>query len=245
MSLKGEKLTFEQAYPEAVAKVANFIQKQKEKTSFEFAFMLNHGIIQKVKQAEFMKPPTRIIVRQVLDSEQQDQKYKEEISTGDSDTESEDRGSETSDIHIQEVSLKAIPISKVKLQEALAVCLDQLKSKGGQANISVSGLIIEKFASLTRRMLELLFETTRRGSRTNTVHAVVAIMLLSSREAKLPRLAMLKLISAYLNTDKTSVKIRQVRRSSTYLGLVRQLRQQRHLITGNLVALSSEEVFSL
>jgi hypothetical protein len=245
MSVKGEKLTFEQAYPEAIAKVATFIQKQKEIASFEFAFMLNHGIIQKVKQAEFMKPPPRIIARQDLDSEPEDQKYKEEISTGASDTESEDHGSETSDIHSQEVKLKINTISKVRLEEDLAVCLEQLRSKRAQAKIAVSGFIFEKFACITRQMLELFFETSKRSSRTNRADTSVAIMLLSAREAKLPRLAMLQLISSYLNTDKVSMKIRQVRRSRGYLALVRQVRQHRHRILVSLHALSGEEVFSL
>lgn len=221
------KLTFEEAYPEAVAKVLGFIHRQKAMASFEFACMLNRGIINKVKQGEYPCPPPRQIC---LQAPAEQCRCKEDLSTGASETDCEERRSQISEV--QEVLPEFSPndaIFQPQLVEALADCVDQLKSAGYTSKFVLQEAQTCAFAMAARRSLASLLCLKTRSSRTQKKpNQLLAVLVVAARQAQLPKAVLVQLVADCLNSDNPSAKIREVKSTRLYRALVGKDRLCKH-----------------
>src|SRR3990167_2572493 len=219
------KSTFEEAYPAAVAKVRSFIEKQKEITSFEFAFMLNHRIIQKVKQGEYMKPPPRTVAANELEVSSEEFKCKEELSTGVSEAgDTEDRGSVSSDSHDSDTLTKNDAILRPQFSEALADCVDHLKSKKSQSRLPICGREIDGFTQRWKDLFELVIQLKGSSSRIHKTQAIVAVLLLAAKQIHLPRKLVTDIIGQHLRTERVLAEVIAVKRSKLFKVLVGKAR---------------------
>lgn len=236
MSSPSNKLTFEQAYPEAVAKVANFIQKQKDLASVEFAFMLNMAVVNKVKQGEFIKPPKRIVSPLNLETEAEELKFKEEISTGASETDQEDRASASSEFSEREV--RVLDNSKVftHLMDAITEFHDELRSLRFQCETSVEGEVVTRFVRSARAFIDLVLLHSSKNSRIHTNTAVAAVILQAGAHAKLPKSAITGFLSRYLNTANLNQKLSAVKQSSLFRTLASHARLHKHNVQSDAAA---------
>lgn len=223
------KLTFEEAYPEAVAKVVGFIHKQKALASFEFACMLNRGIINKVKQGDYMCPPPRQVC---LEAQSEECRYKEELSTGVSETDCEDRRSQSSEI--QDELRDFAPngaIFQPQLAEALTDCLDQLKSARYTTKFLLTEAMTCNFAMAARRGLASLTRLKTRSSRTKSKqNELLAVLILAARQAQLPKAVLVQLVADCLNSDNACTKIREIKSTGLYRALVGEERFHKHKV---------------
>lgn len=211
------KLTFEEAYPAAVAKVMSFIEKQKQIASFEFAFMLNHNIIQKVKQGGYVKPPRREVTPSELEAHLQEFKSREEISTGVSEAgDTEDRGSVSSDSHDSETLCKNDAIIEMEFTEVLADCLDHLKSKQSQAKLPICSQLVEAFAHRCKDLFELVLQLKENSSRIPKTQAIIAVLVLAAKQRGLPSKVIMEMIGQHLKTEKALSQVVAVKRSKLF-----------------------------
>lgn len=216
-----QKLTFEEAYPAAVAKVISFVEKQKEIVSFEFAYMLNRTTIHKVKQGIYMTPPQRVVTKMDVEHPLEDFRSKEEISTGVSEAgDSEDRGSVSSDSQDFQAVSKYDAITRLEFTEVVADCVDQLRSYKSKVKQPICDQLVEAFADRCKELFELVLQPNKKSSRIPRRQAILACLVLAGKKTGMPTNIITDMISQHLKTEKALRQVIAVKRSKLFKSLV-------------------------